>query len=98
MKKIWDFLTTYVLGFVEGPLLNEGGQAIEKMLEDFRAKNQEAADGLVVGLYMLITTVGKDVVAKTTNTYDDHAVDEVLSEVKEYAARHSITLPEINKP
>src|SRR5574339_994921 len=97
MKKIWDFMKTYILGFAEDKLLDEGGQALEKALEAFREKKPEIADALVVNLYMLITTVGKDVVVKTENPYDDHAVAEVLAEVKEYAERHGITLPEIDK-
>lgn len=97
MKKIWEFVKTYLLTFAEGPILNEGGQALEKMLEQFRLKHQEAADGLVISLYMLVTTVGEDVVKNTTNEYDDHALAEVKAELVEYAAKHSITLPEINK-
>ena len=56
-KKVWDFIKTYALTFAEAPLLNEGGQALEKMLEKFREKQPEAADGLVISLYMLVTTV-----------------------------------------
>lgn len=97
MKKVFDFLKTYLLAFAEKPLLEEGGAAIEKMLENFRLKHQEAADGLVVGLYMLVTTVGADVVADTTNEYDDHALEAVKKELQEYAERHNISLPEINK-
>lgn len=97
LKKFWDFIKTYAISFAEKPLLDEGGQALEKMLEKFREKNQEAADGLVVSLYMLATTVGEDVVADTENVYDDHALEEVISELKEYAEKHGITLPEINK-
>ena len=98
MKKIWDFVKTYLLTFAEGPILNEGGQAFEKMLESFGLKQQEAADALVVSLYMLVTTVGEDVVKDTANEYDDHAIAEVKAELVEYATRHNITLPEINKP
>lgn len=93
MKKILSF----ILAFAETPLLKEGGDAFEKFLEAFREKNQEAADALVVGLYMGITTVGEDLVKKTTNEYDDHALAQLKKEVMDYAAHHSITLPEINK-
>lgn len=97
LKKVWAFIQTYALTLVEKPLLEEGGQAFEKMLEDFRLKHQEIADGGVVFLYMLVTTSGADIVARTDNEYDDHALEEVKAELVEYATKHGIKLPEINK-
>ena len=97
LKKFWGFVQNYVLVLFEKPLLDEGGQALEKMLEKFREKNQEASDALVVSLYMLVTTVGVDVVASTATPYDDKALAETKAELIEYAEKHNITLPEINK-
>lgn len=98
MKKVWAFIRDYVLKFAEGQILEEGGQALETSLEKMRVNHQEITDGGVVFLYMLVTTVGKDVVADTATEFDDHALQEVLGELIEYAERHNISLPEIDKP
>jgi hypothetical protein len=96
MKKVWTFLQTYVLGFVAKPLIDTGGDFLEKTLEDYYVKHPVACASLVAGLYPFIDSAVEDLAAKTKTPYDDSAVDAAKLELEEFAARHGFTLPNID--
>lgn len=96
MKKVWTFLQTYVLGFVAGPVIDKGGDFLEKTLEDYYAKHPKACASLVAGLYPFIDTAVEDLATKTDTPYDDTAVDEAKIELEEFATRHGFVLTNLD--
>lgn len=92
MKKIWDFIKTWVIGAAEQPVLNQEEKFIEEFLEKSHAKNPKATTMVVSGLYMLVDTVGEDLVARTDNKYDDNQVALIKKELEEFAALKGIQL------
>ena len=96
MKKVWEFLKNYGLGIVASPLIDKGGDFLEKTLETYYAKNPKACASLVAGLYPFIDTVVEDAAEKTDTPHDDKAVDGAKKELEEFASRHNFVLTNLD--
>lgn len=97
MKKLWNFINTYVLGMFGKSAINEGGDFIEKSLEKFHVTHPKTAEAMVASMYVWIDTVVEDLAAKTKTPYDDLGVDEAKQELEEFASRHGFELSNLDK-
>lgn len=79
-------------------LLDEGGEGIEKLLEDGYAKQPELTTELLPVLYKYWDTIVETyVTTKTKTKIDDKVVLEVKQAIERFAAAHSITLPNVDE-
>ena len=95
MKKLLKFLGR-LFGAVKGPAIEKGGDFMEEALENYAVKNPIAASALVSSLYLWVDTELEDLALKSKTDMDDLSVDEVKGELEEFAARHGLTLQNLD--
>jgi len=78
-------------------LLDEGGDGVEKLLEDGYAKEPGLTTELIPVLYKYWDTIVENYVARTKTKVDDKIVLEVKQAVERFAAAHDITLPNVDE-
>lgn len=94
--KIWDWIKTIGLNLAGNAAISQVEVLIDKGLEEFIVSDPVKCKGLVVGLHSFIPTLAK-LAAKTTGTdVDDKAVAATRVELEAFAARHNITLVDID--
>lgn len=96
MQKVWAFIQKWILGAVEGPVLNAEQKFLDEALEKFAASNPSACNALVAGLYPFIDTVVENMAKQTATTYDDDEVALVKKELEDFATRHGFTLSNLD--
>lgn len=69
---------------------------MEEALESYAVKNPAAASALVTSLYAWVDTELEELAAKSKTDVDDLSVDEVKAELEEFAARHGLTLQNLD--
>jgi hypothetical protein len=92
MKKVFQFLGQ-LFGVAKGPLVVKVIDSLGEKLEEFAVKQPQAAENLASSLYVWLKTTLADAAAKTKTDIDDIAVEEALSEIEEFAAKHGLSLP-----
>ena len=94
MKKVFQFLGK-LFGVAKGPLVTQVIDSLGEKLEEFALKQPQAAENLASSLYVWLKTTLADAAAKTKTDIDDVAVEEALSEIEDFAARHGLSLPQL---
>jgi hypothetical protein len=96
MKKVIAFFAgLFAIG--EATILNEGGDLLEKSLDDYASKHPNECNQLVAGLYPFIDVAVENAAAKTKTKYDDDAVAEIKKELEAFASKHGFTLPNLDQ-
>jgi hypothetical protein len=95
MKKFFQFIGK-LLGVAKGPviekIIDNGGELLDK----FALKDPTTAAALVSSLYVFIDTVAEDAALKSKTDVDDVAIDEAKEELELFAARHGLTLQNLD--
>lgn len=95
MKKLFKFLGR-LFGAVKGPAIQQGGDFLEEALEAYAVKKPQQAAALVTSLHAFVDTELEDLALKSKTDIDDLSVDEVKGELEEFAARHGLTLQNLD--
>ena len=90
--KLIEFLIK-VFGDSFDRLLDEGGEGVEKLLEEGFVKEPDLTTELIPVLYKYWDKIVMTYAAKTKTKIDDKVVLEVKQAVERFAATHSIPLP-----
>lgn len=96
MKKVFQFLGK-VLGVAKGPIVEQFAQTMEESLETFAAKKPQAAAALVSSMYVWVDTELEGLVAKTKNDWDDEGVKDMKAHLESFAAKHNLTLQNLDE-
>lgn len=91
MKKIWAAIKGFVLGIGANAAIEEGGEVVDKALDDFYEKNPEGCTALVKAVWAFVPFL-QNMTAKTATPLDDKAVAEIKQELEEFAVQYNITL------
>jgi len=95
MKKIFEFFGQ-LLGVVKGPAIHKVVDKGGALLEAFAIKNPTVCSALVSSLYVFFDTAVEDAAVKSKTDVDDIAVDDVKAELEAFAARHGLTLQNLD--
>jgi len=93
MKKVFQFIGK-LFGVAKGPLVENVIDQLGEKLEEFFINHPEEATNLAIGLYAWTNTTLRKAAAKSKTDIDDIAVNEALDEIRDFASKHGISLPE----
>lgn len=96
MKKVIQFLGK-LFGVAKGPLIEQTIDTLGEKLEEFAAKQPKAAEALASSLYVWLDTTLEDAALRSKTDLDDTAVDEAKEEIEQFAARHGLTLQNLDE-
>lgn len=97
MKNLLNFLKTYVLVFIEKPVIEQEKVFIHDLLEKFYEKSPKACVATVSGLYLALDSVAEEIVAKTETKLDDNQVAMAKEELEAFAAEKGFILTNIDQ-
>ena len=81
-----------LLGVVMPLLLSQGSAALIAFLDKFHTDEPEWHETIVITAYRLFSVHGAELVASTTNPYDDAAVAEIVKDLKAQATKYGYTV------
>jgi len=89
---IWETIKNFFVGVVAKPLIEQGGDAAEKLLRKLATERPKLFKITIVGVYITAKEFGPDLVASTATDLDDKGLEELIEALETVAAEYSIDL------